>query len=109
MSMRIQRRVRIDRAFVPLFRLDVFDRQAERKGKGKVKIAEVLSDGISGEVNVIDSRFADLLQPMFTNTAMRVQPVEKLAPFGREALEHALNNELPIHNLRGELVLLRLS
>lgn len=104
--------------FEPTMRLDVYDRYKERTGQGTVKVAEVLSDGVRGELRVLDPSLDGVLRPMFTekrttligggvlgaDSFTREGTVESLVPYKRATLEHALNSELPTHNLRGELV-----
>lgn len=105
--------------FEPTLRLDIYDRYKERTGQGTVKVAEVLSDGVQGELKVLDPALEKMLRPLFTEkrtafTAGFVGPdgiardgaVQALAPYKRATLEHALTSELPTHNLRGELIAL---
>jgi hypothetical protein len=103
--------------FEPTLRLDVYDHYQERIGRGRVKVAEVLSDGVDGELRVLEPSLDAVLRPMFTQKlttfgrgvvgpdgVARDGAVELLAPYKEATLEHTLTSELPAHNLRGELV-----
>lgn len=104
--------------FEPTMRLEVYDRFKERTGQGKVKVAEVLSDGARGQLKVLDPAMEPVLRPLFTEKRVaftgagftgqdgftRDGAVRTLAPYKKETLEHAISSELPTHNLVGLLV-----
>ncbi len=105
--------------FEPTMRLDVYDHYQERIGRGRVKVAEVLSDGTQGELKVLDPSLDGVLRPIFTQKRTAFTrggqgsdghthegEVQVLSPYKKATLEHAIKSELPAHNLRAELVVL---
>jgi hypothetical protein len=91
--------------FTPTMRLDVYDQFQERMGRGKVKVAEVLSDGTQGERPIFThKRTAFTSGGMGPDGIARDGAVQTLAPYRQATLEHAMKSELPGHNLRAELV-----
>ena len=104
--------------FQPIMRVDVFDYFTEKKtGQKDLKIGEAYSDGLQGQIKVLDASFADDLKEIFTQPQLvfvhgggsgpggiRVDGVpQTLAPFRRETLEHLIAYGLPNQNLRGVL------
>ena len=104
--------------FQPNRRIDVYHRAAERAGKAPLLVAEVYTDGVQGRVRVLDGRFSGIVEPLFTEAAVRFSgagggsadgisadgTVVKLKPWKPEAVEQVVAEDLVRWDLRGEIV-----
>jgi hypothetical protein len=103
--------------FKPTMRLDVYDHYVERKGGAPKKVAEVLSDGKTGQVQVLDAQFRSIVNELFAKPLIKTtgsgfvahdrsigHGQETLPPYRADTLKYVSEYGLPIHNLRGEMV-----
>ena len=102
--------------FVSTHRVDVYDQYAEKTTGTPVKVAEANTDGKQGNLTVLDDRFEAVLRPLFTHDQLAFQgggeadgkfadgAPKKLKPWKWETLNHVVDHELKIHQLRAEIV-----
>jgi hypothetical protein len=102
--------------FVSTHRVDVYDQHEEKKSGAPVKIAEASTDGKQGKLTIMDDRFEAVLRPLFTHDQLVLQGggesggvfadggPTKLKPWQWDTLQHVVNHELKIHQLRAEIV-----
>jgi len=95
--------------------IDVYDAYAEAKTGQPKKVAEVSTDGKRGQVRVLDPAFAGVLGDAFerpqhvftqgvTANGLSMDGTPRTLPaWSKEAVEHVVNNELKIHQLRAEI------
>jgi hypothetical protein len=103
-------------AWVPVFRVDIYDRYQESLGLGTVHLATVWSDGRSGFVDAADGEHAAVIRTLFSRPLIvelpagpvrdDVQPTSRveLQPFAEVTLLHLCEHELGLRNLRGDFL-----
>jgi hypothetical protein len=96
-------------------RIDVYDAYAEKKTGTPTKVAEVRTDGKSGQVKVLDANFESVVKDAFerpqhvmsggvsTKGLSYDGAPRSLPAWSNDAIDHVVKNELKIHQLRAEI------
>ncbi len=96
-------------------RIDVYDTYAEKKTGVPTKVAEIRTDGKSGQVKVLDANFESVVKDAFerpqhvfaggvtTEELCYDGAPRTLAAWSTDAIDHVVKNELKIHQLRAEI------
>jgi len=99
----------------PKTRIDVFDAYAEKKTGQPTKVAEISTDGRSGQVNVLDANFSSVVKDAFerpqhvftqgvTTKGLSMDGTPRTLPaWSNKAIDHIVKNKLKIHQLRAEI------
>lgn len=96
-------------------RIEIYDRYAETVGRGRVKVAEAITDGSTGTLTVLDPKFEKWLTKLFCEPILVLQggvtldgraadAAVELKPSAPETLQHVVDYGLRFYNLRGEVV-----
>lgn len=101
--------------FTPKYRVDVYDKLTETMTGDSVKIGEAYSDGSKGQLNILDPRFKNQLNQLFTEPKMVTEgggvadgkavdgTPRKMEPWKPETLLYTTVFQLGNHNFRGEI------